>query len=210
MSTSNGTSDAATPVGTLVRHRLSRADLGFTDDTGPRSDSSAHYESSARTEDSTRPDEPITVESADVAASATRTPTRQHQQVCHRLVNALEAVLPESFDVVAGWAWQPGSEQFIPDVMVFHATDESDRFTDSPALIVEVLAGNRAADLVLKTTKYAAAGLTHFWVVDTADMAVTAFVREGAHFRTEDVLTGRGVLDFGIARVKLNVQSLIG
>ena len=125
-------------------------------------------------------------------------------------MNALEAVLPESFDVVAGWAWQPGSEQFVPDVMVFHATDESDRFTDSPALIVEVLAGNRAADLVLKTTKYAAAGLTHFWVVDTADLAVTAFVREGAHFRTEDVLTGRGVLDFGIARVKLNVPSLIG
>ena len=209
MSTSNGTSDAATPLGTLVRHRLSRADLGFSDDSA-RYDSSVYDETAVRSQDSTRIDEPTTVESADVAVSATRPPTRQHQQVCHRLVNALEAVLPESFDVVAGWAWQPGSEQFVPDVMVFHATDESDRFTDSPALVVEVLAGNRAADLVLKTTKYAAAGLTHFWVVDTADMAVTAFVREGAHFRTEDVLTGRGVLDFGIARVKLNVPSLIG
>lgn len=90
-------------------------------------------------------------------------PTRQHQQICQRLVTVLSSAVPAGHEVTAGWAWKPGQDEFVPDVMVHPTTTESTRFTGTPALIVEVLSTNRGDDLVVKTTKYAAAGLVHYW-----------------------------------------------
>ena len=148
--------------------------------------------------------------SSQAAPSTRSTPTKQHQQVCQRLTSALLNVVPDGYEVVSGWAWLPAAEQFVPDVMVTAATDETARYTGVPALVIEVLAGDRAADLVTKTTKFAAAGLDHFWVVDTADAAITCFVRDGADYRTEQVLTANGRLDFDIESVNLDVRTLLG
>ncbi|WP_375430474.1 Uma2 family endonuclease [uncultured Friedmanniella sp.] len=110
-------------------------------------------------------------------------PSRKHQTACRRLANLMEADLPEGYDVVIEWGWKPGDDEFGPDVMVFPTTDEEVRFTGTPLLCVEVLSTNRAADLVVKAAKYAAAGVDHYWVVDTADETLTAFVREGDAYR---------------------------
>ncbi|MFP5345659.1 MAG: Uma2 family endonuclease [Actinomycetes bacterium] len=102
-------------------------------------------------------------------------PTRQHQDLLHRLVNALQAVLPPGLRVISQWNWKPAADEFIPDVMVYPVTEESIRFTGMPVLVVEALSTNRADDLVRKATKYAAAGLQNYWVVDVRDGVLDAF-----------------------------------
>lgn len=72
------------------------------------------------------------------------TPTRRHQQICHRLAQALDGVVP-GHQVTLAWAWKPAEDEFAPDVMV-HPTAEDTRFTGMPRLVVEVL------------SKYATAG----------------------------------------------------
>lgn len=66
----------------------------------------------------------------------------------------------------AAWSWRPTADEFIPDLMVFDETDEDVRYAGVPHLVVEVLSTDRAADLLRKERKYAAAGVPHYWVVD--------------------------------------------
>ena len=137
-------------------------------------------------------------------------PTRQHQQICQRLVVLLSSVVPRRFEVTAGWAWKPGPDEFIPDVMVHPATTESIRFTGDPALVVEVLSPNRGDDLVVKTTKYAAAGLAHYWVVDPRDGVLDTFRLTGNTYRhVVALLQGRAQLDFELAQVEIDLQALL-
>ncbi|WP_432493355.1 Uma2 family endonuclease [Kineococcus gypseus] len=144
-------------------------------------------------------------------------PTRQHQKVSLRLAAALEQVLPDGYDVNAGWAWKPGRDEFIPDVMV-HPVDESlgrsaPRFTGTPVLAVEVLSSNRGDDLVWKAGKYAAAGLPHYWVVDPRDEEFRAYVLEDGLFVPRIVLERgdpAGEVGFGVAAVTVDVAALLG
>jgi hypothetical protein len=41
--------------------------------------------------------------------------------------------------VSQGWGWKPGTDQFIPDVIVFDDTGEITYLTGVPHLAVEVL-----------------------------------------------------------------------
>ena len=137
-------------------------------------------------------------------------PTRQHQQICQRLVTLLSAAVPSHFEVTAGWAWKPAQDEFIPDVMVHPVTTESVRFTGQPALVVEVLSTNRADDLVVKTSKYAATGLVHYWVVDPRDRVLDTFELSGNTYRHVVALAeDRAELDFGLARVEIDIASLL-
>ena len=89
-------------------------------------------------------------------------PNQLHQRICSRLTVALEAGLPDGYRAIAGWSWHPQPDvEFIPDVMVYPDTEETTRFTGIPVLCVEVLSSNRATDLVVKTTRYAALGVDH-------------------------------------------------
>ena len=85
--------------------------------------------------------------------------TCSHQNISLALVVMLRAVLPATHSATFAWAWKPGKDEFIPDVMVWAREDESGdaRFTGVPALAVEVLSTNRSDDLFLKMAKYAAA-----------------------------------------------------
>lgn len=82
------------------------------------------------------------------------------------MANLLEAHLPPGYEVVEGWAWKPGKDEFVQDVVVFGTTSETTRLTATPELAVEVLSSDRAADLVRKFGKYAGAGLARYRVID--------------------------------------------
>lgn len=112
-------------------------------------------------------------------------PTRPHQQICHRLTELIEAALPPGVSVVEGWAWKPGSDELIPDLMVFDDTDEQVRFTGLPHLVVEVLSDDAGRDLIRKFAKYAAAGAPRYWVVDPEGPEIVVFeLRNGGYVET--------------------------
>ena len=46
-------------------------------------------------------------------------PTLPHQRIVRRLGNLIEAILPEGVDVIGGWGWKPGKDEFVPDLIVF-------------------------------------------------------------------------------------------
>ena len=137
-------------------------------------------------------------------------PSRPHQQTIHRLVSALEAVLPDDLDVTSEWSWKVGDDEFIPDVVVHALTDETVRFTGTPVLAIEVLSSNRSADLVTKVVRYAAAGLSHYWVVDLRDGVLDAFeLHEGTYRPTAHVtLDAPADVSFGPASVRVDLAAL--
>jgi len=138
-------------------------------------------------------------------------PTRQHQQICQRLAAALSAAVPDGYEVTAGWAWKPKGDEFIPDVMVHETTSELARFTGLPVLVVGVLSTNRGDDLVVKTTKYASAGLRHYWIVDPRDEVIDTFELTGGTYQhVAQVQEGRTELSFGVGSVDLDLRQLLG
>ena len=143
-------------------------------------------------------------------------PSRPHQKICYRLAVLLSAAVPDGFDVALGWAWKPGRDEFIPDVLVHPTTEEVVRFTGMPVLAIEVLSSNLRDDLVVKTTKYATLGLPHYWVVDPRDRALQAFVLDGTTYRLdaevvddEEEATGPVDVSFGIAAVTVDLRALL-
>jgi Uma2 family endonuclease len=104
----------------------------------------------------------------DGALVMANSPSRPHQQIARRLANLIERAIPESTEVIEGWAWKPLSDEFVPDVMVFDRTVEATRYTAVPHLVVEILSSDPYADIVHKAAKYAAAGLERYWIVDPA------------------------------------------
>jgi len=139
-------------------------------------------------------------------------PTFDHQEICFLLAVGLRRVVPAGHRVAQGWAWKPAEDEFIPDVMVVPATGEQARFTGIPALAIEVLSTNRSDDLVLKTGKYAAAGLPHYWIVDPRDRTFSAFVLQGGLYARalQAEGSGRVVISFGVAELELELSELFG
>lgn len=42
-------------------------------------------------------------------------PTLNHQRIAYRLHRFVEKVLPSDTEIVEGWAWKPGPDEFIPE-----------------------------------------------------------------------------------------------
>lgn len=110
-------------------------------------------------------------------------PTRRHQRIIGRLFVLLEAELPDGLETNMGWAWKPAADEFIPDLMVYPATNEQRRLTATPLLAVEVLSTDRAADTVRKLHKYAAAGLERYWIIDGDGPYISVFELDGTTYR---------------------------
>lgn len=115
-------------------------------------------------------------------------PTGPHQDAASRLWAALDVACPQGVRARQAWSWMAGSDEFIPDVIVFDETDETIRLTATPHLVVEVLSTDRAADVIRKFSKYAAAGLPHYWIVDLNEDAgpeiVTYELEDGMYVET--------------------------
>lgn len=111
----------------------------------------------------------------------------------------------------AGWQWTPSAGQnFIPDVMVYAATEENIRLTATPVLVIEVLSQNRADDLVVKTSRYAAAGLAHYWILDrVAGELLVHELRGGVYEQLQVVGAESAQVGFGIAAVTVSVPELL-
>ena len=149
------------------------------------------------------------IDGAFVMATA---PTQPHQKVSFRLANLIEAVFPEGVDVIEGWGWKPGRDEFVPDIMVYDATDEVARLTATPHLVVEILSSEPAADMFRIAAKYAAAGLERYWIVDPDGPEVIVYrlvdnvlAEQGRHGPGADI-----ALDIGPAEVTLDPANLLG
>ena len=105
----------------------------------------------------------------DGALVVSPSPTQRHQRVSLRLAMLLHEALPQGYDVIEGWAWKPGDDEFIPDLMVFDSTDERSRLTALPHLVVEILSTDRARDMIRKARKYASLSLERYWIIDPGE-----------------------------------------
>jgi Uma2 family endonuclease len=139
-------------------------------------------------------------------------PTRRHQNIERRLAALIESALPDGVSITQAWSWKPGNDEFIPDLMVFDDTDEDIRYTGIPHLVVEVLSGDRAADLLRKASKYAALGVPRYWVVDAdgpeiieylLDTDVGVYVERGRHTGESEVTLDLGVVDVVLTPARL-------
>lgn len=151
----------------------------------------------------------------DGVVVVTPSPGLSHQNISLALVVMLRAVLPATHSATFAWAWKPGKDEFIPDVMVWAREDESGdaRFTGVPALAVEVLSTNRSDDLLLKMAKYAAAGLPNYWIVDPRERRLSVHVLDDSGvFRADRVLRDGDAavpLSFGPAALTIDLGRLL-
>jgi Uma2 family endonuclease len=140
--------------------------------------------------------------------------TGPHQDVAHSLCEIMKQASPEGIRTREAWGWQPGGDEFIPDVMVFDDTGETVRLTSIPHLAVEVLSADRGTDLIRKHRKYAEAGLPRYWIVDldeTGPEVATYELRDGVfvetgHHRGDTEVT----LDVGPIAVTFTPNDLLG
>ena len=138
-------------------------------------------------------------------------PTARHQDISLNLAVALKAALAPPAKVIEAWAWKPGPDEFIPDLMVLDAVDEDVRYTGTPHLVVEILSTDRAADMITKAHKYASAGLEHYWIIDPEGPKVIVYeLREGVFVETARHLPGtQAQLDAGPAEITMDPAELL-
>lgn len=115
-------------------------------------------------------------------------PTGRHQDVSLNLAILLKGALHPPAQVREAWAWKPGADEFVPDIIVFDTTDEQQRLTATPHLVVEILSSDPARDIIRKTAKYAAASVQRYWIVDPDGPDIVAYelvegvmVEQGRH-----------------------------
>jgi len=152
-------------------------------------------------------------EYVDGALVMSPSPTRDHQLVSFNLATVLNRAAVDTVDVALAWAWKSGSDEFIPDVVVFEKTTDQVRLTTTPLLAIEVLSTDRGADLIRKYRKYAEAGLPRYWIIDldetgpevvTYELRDGVFVETGRH-RGDDEVT----LDVGPMTVTFTPNALL-
>jgi Uma2 family endonuclease len=138
-------------------------------------------------------------------------PTLSHQRIAHRLHTFIEAVLLSGTDVIGGWGWKPGADEFGPDLMVFDDTGDNKRYTGTPHLVVEILSSDPARDIIRKATKYAAAGVERYWIIDPDGPQIrvyglieTVYIEQGLHGPGTEV-----TLDVGPADVTFDPARLL-
>ena len=143
----------------------------------------------------------------DGAFVVSPSPTQLHQRISSNLWRLLTDALPEGVTVNQAWAWKPGSDEFVPDLLVHDRTEDQVRYVGRPHLAVEILSTDRAADLLRKAHKYAAVELPRYWVIDPDGPEIVefalvagavAYTEVGRHSGDEEVR-----LDVGPARVVL-------
>lgn len=68
----------------------------------------------------------------DGALVVSPSPTAPHQRISLNLAVLLKGALAHPAEVIEAWAWKPGSDEFIPDLMVLDVGEEIVRYTGTP------------------------------------------------------------------------------
>jgi Uma2 family endonuclease len=134
-----------------------------------------------------------------------------HQRMLLNLAMRLESACPEGYVAITEWAWKPGANEFVPDVMVCDPANDAIRFTGVPQVVVEVLSTNKAHDLVRKLYRYAEAGLPRYWIADPLEPSLRAFELQDGQYeqRAEAVGDEEVEFDFGVGRITLCPSALL-
>ena len=139
-------------------------------------------------------------------------PTENHQQICQYLAVALDQATKPGYRATAAWNWFTGTDNFIPDVMVYPIGDNPVRLTGTPTLCVEVLSSDRGRDLVVKSTKYAQAGVDHYWIIDPEEGTLFVCRRvESVYVEVTTVSRESGPVElaFGAGTVTVGLAQLL-
>lgn len=131
--------------------------------------------------------------------------SQRHQLISRRLANLIEAALPEGYSVCEAWGWLVGNDEFIPDVMVYEATEEQRALVSTPFLAVEVLSSDRAADTLRKFHKYATAGLARYWIVDAETLEIVVYELVGASYVEQHRVTESAEVSLDVGPVSVRV-----
>ena len=137
-------------------------------------------------------------------------PNRIHQQAAQNLANLLRDAVRPGFTVTMAWSWKPGRDEFVPDIMVHPRTREVVRYLGTPILCVEITSVDRAADLVIKTAKYAAYGLDRYWVLDPDRRELYVFARQDSVYElVQTVGEEPADVDFGAGVARIDLAAII-
>jgi len=136
----------------------------------------------------------------DGEVHVTPAPSPEHQRVVLRLARALQEslsppaeVFVSPVDVILG-----PHDVVQPDlVVVADPSQVSSRGIEgAPLLVIEVLSPtSRVYDTTTKSQRYAALGISHYWIVDPASHRVECYRRDGLVYRPvssfgpDDILT---------------------
>jgi len=121
------------------------------------------------------PEDGVRRELLDGVLLVSPSPTDIHQIIAGRLMVALEETCPAEFQVTQGVEIRINAvRSFIPDVLV--ATDEAARrrfrsyAPHEVVLAIEIVSpSSLSMDRFTKPALYAAAGIPHFWRIETTD-----------------------------------------
>lgn len=125
------------------------------------------------------PDDGRRHELLDGVLIVTPAPVTRHQRVVTRLWRLLDEACPVGLEVfVAPFDVALSDDTVLqPDVLVARIDDLTDRdLPKPPVLAVEVLSpSTRRYDLLLKKSRYEAAGTPSYWVVDPDEPSIVAW-----------------------------------
>lgn len=138
----------------------------------------------------------------DGALVMTPAPDEHHQDAVIHLLLQLRLACKTGEKATTGVGWVPPGfrEEVVPDLMVYPTSSEPRSwFAGVPLLCVEITSSNRVTDLVSRRAKYAAAGLTDYWVVDRREHVLIQFHLAGDVFQEMARLTGHGEVSAAFA-----------
>lgn len=137
--------------------------------------------------------------------------TGRHQRILFVFACLLDDASPAEYWALTEWSWKPAADEWHPDVMLCLREDDAIRFTGVPEVIIEVLSSQPGRDLVIKSHRYAAAGLPRYWIVDPQEPSIEAFELRAGAFVPVASATGDTeiTLDFGVGTVTLRPSDLL-
>jgi Uma2 family endonuclease len=132
------------------------------------------------------PDDGRRYELIDGVLIVSPAPSRMHQRVVLNLARALADACPPELEVLVPPFDVAISDETVmqPDLLVARRSDFTERdLPKAPLLAVEILSpSTRRFDLVLKRSRFEAAGCASYWVVDPEQASVVAWdLRDGRY-----------------------------
>jgi Uma2 family endonuclease len=140
----------------------------------------------------TMPDDGHRYELIDGLLVVSPAPRRVHQRALGNLYLALRAGCPEDLEVLLAPFDVALADDTVmqPDLLVARRADLTERdLPQAPLLALEVLSpSTRRYDLLLKRSRFEAAGCVHYWVVDPDEPRLIAWeLRDGTYVEVADV-----------------------